>query len=847
MGKFSSRYANLSPRQSATATKCFPQNLAQFVRTHEKALANALQLRKQRGKHGASAVFEGQSSPTQSSPPQASTHRTAASQLTAAFSIGPLSFGYQPVKPAKLTLTPHHLFYLLSRFEELGVEIGAMNVRIESLNSDQSPTNYVSFLSRPPKSRGRSDRDSIHSIGSIRSVMSNMTSFWSSLGMGEANSAKSEKAQAQLHNDTKYLYSAFTKIPCLRLAPDHRARLIHGYEEFPFDTAVPLWAFKNLSALEICDLDFRQFFGWDRLADQLRSLSIKRTSIEDPLDLIVNIVLDDMDKRRRRSSKPQNPPTPTWPAGPSARQVDAPRSSFAPGTPDTPRLGASLSPQNGMHARAESEIVSARMSRNKSSSPTRPSSRRQGASHRHTKTGSEIMRRSGSGSSNSSSHSLVPTARSRSSTNLLSMGILPASKWRFLRHLSLADNSLTSLTAAGLAPLSNTLQSLDLSSNLFTEIPDCLATLTALRALNLANCMIESLHSLARSPLPAISALNLRANRLVSIAGSERLFSLERLDLRENRVADPTEMARLTGLPDIRELYLLDNPLAKLHGNYRITVFNLFRAAAGYTEDILIDSAGPGYSERRQLRERTSEAAAVPVHRPPPQLMDPESSHSQSSRIPSNITSRVITSDRPLPRTTQSEAIVSANRRKKASKRRIVDLAVDESARRKSKRPSIEGALGRPAMTTPDLSSSNASSMFQQAPFDMHQAVGSGDHGFMPQPGGQTPPNIDPNLRNTMTPPQTPPAPAPLPALAPEASLADELENLKLTGNAEAYRQKVETLKEQFGSSWLRMLNESGWDASTDVKGGHSSLSHPPVPTLRASGQSIVSSGRTLG
>src|SRR5690606_35107008 len=129
------------------------------------------------------------------------------------------------------------------------------------------------------------------------------------------------------------------------------------------------------------------------------------------------------------------------------------------------------------------------------------------------------------------------------------------SKWRFLRHLSLADNGMTSINATSLAPLSNGLQSFDLSSNLFTEIPDSVATLTALRSLNLSQCMIDSLHSLTRNPLPAITALNLRGNRLQSLAGVEKLYPLERLDLRDNNLRDPTELARLTGIPDIREIW----------------------------------------------------------------------------------------------------------------------------------------------------------------------------------------------------------------------------------------------------------------------------------------------------
>ncbi|SLM34439.1 hypothetical protein LPUS_03195 [Lasallia pustulata] len=293
----------------------FIKNLAQFVRTHEKALANALQLRKQGPKHGPSSLASGEASLAHlsnyhSSAPTSST----SSILASAFSLGSLNFASQNIKPAKLTLTPHHLFYLLSRVEELGIAIGPMNVRLENIHADNSPANYVSFLSQSQRSKGRSDRDSIHSVSSVRSVMSGMSTLWSNLGMGSSgNAARAEKAKAQMVADLKYLYSAFTKVPCLRLSPDRRARLIRGYEEFPFDTAVPLLAFKNLSALEICDVDFRQFFGWDRLAEQLRSLTVKRANLEDPTDLLVGIVLDDMDKRRRRSTKAQySPGTPGY-------------------------------------------------------------------------------------------------------------------------------------------------------------------------------------------------------------------------------------------------------------------------------------------------------------------------------------------------------------------------------------------------------------------------------------------------------------------------------------------------------------------------------------------------------
>lgn len=121
-----------------------------------------------------------------------------------------------------------------------------------------------------------SDSLSIHSVTSVRSVMTGVSSLWSNLGFGSSITSRQEKAKAALDADLKYLYSAFTKVPCLKLAPDRKAKLVEGYEEFPFDTAVPLLAFKNTSSLEICDIDIRQFFGWDKLSEQLRSLVVKR-------------------------------------------------------------------------------------------------------------------------------------------------------------------------------------------------------------------------------------------------------------------------------------------------------------------------------------------------------------------------------------------------------------------------------------------------------------------------------------------------------------------------------------------------------------------------------------------
>ena len=768
------------------------------MRTHEKALANALQLHQQNPKNAQSSLTPGEASPShigsyQKSAPSSSTSNA----LAAALSLGTLNFASQSLKPAKLTLTSHHLFYLLSRIEEIGIPVGPMNVRLENIHAEASPANYVSFLSQSQRSRGRSDRDSIHSVSSVRTVMSSMSNIWSGLGLGSSTSAaKTEKAKAQLLIDLKYLYSAFTKIPCLRLSPDPKARMIGGYEEFPFDTAVPLLAFKNVSALEICDVDFRQFYGWDRLAEQLRSLTVKRSNMDDPADLIINVVLDDMDKRRRRSSKAQL----TWPASPFLRYSDL---GGVNSTPSSPMIDDKLgqSPKRLFQHESDTSVSQRHRPRTKSASPSRPSTSKQLRG-----------KRSGSGSSNSSTHSL----------GRLPMGILPASKWRFLRHLSLADNSLTSMASSCLAPLSHSLLSLDLSSNLMVEIPEALNTLTSLRALNLSNCMIESLHSLRRSPLPAITALNLRANRLVSIAGVERLLSLERLDLRDNRLQDPTELARLTGIPNIHEIWVLRNPFVKSHGNYRVQIFNLFRDTPGYSEDIMIDASAPGYSERRQLRDRVIEPEAMSIVQEMPfePTSDDVTAESQDTNKLRDTTNEP-ESHRPSPQTTQSEFAVGPGRRRKGPRRRIVELARESSPINSQSQDRTPQDIARPTLNniyTSDGSTGSKPTLLPplqiqsdmpppQPPLQPPEILGS---------GGLSPPNVSDRGR----------------------SLVSEIQNLNLSVNGEAYRQKIESLKSEVGSNWLSVLSAEGWNQH-HIK--------PEVPAFRASSQGILSGSRTLG
>ncbi|KAI8222393.1 putative leucine-rich repeat-containing protein [Colletotrichum sp. SAR 10_96] len=844
----------------------FIKQLASFVRTHEKALANALQFRRQTARHGASQSVS--SLPTPQSPvvpERPSTSASTSSGLASALSLGSLNFTSHSVKSAKLALTPHHLFYLLSRFEELAIPVGPMKIRLENLHDSSTSANYVSFLSNTQRSRSRgSDVGSIHSVSSVRSVMSGMSALWQSFGIGASiSAARTERQKAAIQADLKYLYSAFTKIPCLRLAPDWRARLIRGYEEFPFDSAVPLYVFKNVQALEVNSIDFRQFFGWDKMAEQLRSLTLKRAGVEDPADILIDIVLDDMDKRRRRSAKQQSSPTTPWPASSSPRRsptlphAELHKATSAPGSPD-PRssigdLGIGslnmhdddMAPGEGRRpsiARTETfEAMSPPKSRPRSNSPTRPLSSR---NHSHMRGGHKV-RRSGSGSSQSSLSDSWHHSRTGSSSNLLNMGILPASKWRFLKHLSLADNSMTSIPATSLAPLANTLHSLDLSSNLFTQIPDSLATLTALRALNLSHCMIDGLHSLTRNPLPAISALNLRANRLQSIAGIEKLYPLERLDLRDNRLSDPSELARLTGIPDIREIWVEGNPFTRTHKDYRITIFNLFRKTPGYTEDIIIDNSGPSYSERRYLVERTPVPAAVPVVKPAPADIPAVDVSKPAIIYDIPKEASVLRKERPVPKAVTSEVNTSSTRRRKTPKRRIVDLSTSDGT------PILPPGVAQLPPTDVKVLAADATAT----------AAGSDSNYRISQPP-EVPPLPSAVLSDGRKATSQPEVPRIDTSVVPElppiyTTRETPADSQDWDVSGEMYRRKIEALRDKVGNGYLSVLSEEGWDPSRpptytvpDFSPASTVRPSPTTPrttTTTTHHPQAIHSGRTLG
>ncbi|KAI5295873.1 hypothetical protein KEM52_006653 [Ascosphaera acerosa] len=575
------------------------QGLEEYVRKHEPEIANSQEQNRRYSQCSLTPARE-----------LTVTRARSSSTLAAALSLASFSFATADSKPTVVTLTPNQAFYLLSRFEELDVDVGPMNVRLENISSEQSSA-YVSFLSRPRRYHG-GERTLRSSTSSVHRAMAAMGNYLTSFGF---SSKGQEKAKIE-HDALTYLYSAFTKIPSLRLVSDSTIPLIHGYEEYPFDSAVPLYAFHNLHTLEVIDTDFRSFYGWDRLAERLTSLTLNNAGISDLDELLTGIVLDDLDRRRRRSAKSSGSSASKQPPSPTLRHHRLPAIKTMPnmtpmGSPDSPCL-QTASPTSGYTLKkATTEFVTyAADCRDSSASPHRA-----GNGTKHTSTrrrrGSSYhkMKRSRSGSSQSSDFS-----RRGSIANLMinADGVL-VPKWQRLSYLNLAGNSLYSVSTAALSPVADSLRSFDLSQNKFTEIPESLACLCHLRSLNMSYCEISDLRTLQqhRQPAHAITTLRLQGNSITSIEGIERLASLERLDLRNNCLEDPRDLACLTTLPRLREIWVQGNPFTKTHPNYRITIFNMFRRTSGFMHDLVIDNNEPRFHERKSLADRIGDLPNV--------------------------------------------------------------------------------------------------------------------------------------------------------------------------------------------------------------------------------------------
>ncbi|SCV70118.1 BQ2448_1512 [Microbotryum intermedium] len=427
---------------------------------------------------------------------------------------------HQRKAPLVLEFDPHHLYFLLLKFDELGIaNLGDLDVRIQGgvhrpmmidygLSSVQEEGASAWLGGAFGRRSGPTTRKKDSDTASFRSGISSF-----SIGSGWWGSVKAPVDESV---DVKYLYASCTKLPALKLSPfitrsgssakdtgpipAHHAspllsKAVQGFQDCPpHRTAVPLYAFKNLQSLVLEDLDPRGFLGWDVLSAQLKSLQIHRSGIEDIGELICDVVVEDVERRRKGTG-----------------QIGHER----------------LKRQKGP--------LLAEIAADEDEEPEHPA-------HDTSLDGTESV--------------------SPPSPSISSYPLPPRYAWSQLRHLSLSHNSLTFVPTPPLHHLASSLTSLDLSSNLLISVPTGLSALHSLKSLNLSDNMIDSLVGIPKV-LGAVQVLNLSHNRLSNLAGLDRLLALERIDVRSNRLQEALEISRLQELPLLREVWVQGNPFTR--------------------------------------------------------------------------------------------------------------------------------------------------------------------------------------------------------------------------------------------------------------------------------------------
>ena len=203
--------------------------------------------------------------------------------------INPLAWFGSGTNPRSLvfSLDTHHLFYILMRLEEIGINVGSLDTKADC------PSRSLKFTSTLTDFGKGDDARSLFSLQSSSSV----SVF--SLGGGWWHNRDS---LPNLNAELKYLYSSFTKLPALSISPPGKKLIKELASQPPNENAIPLFAFKNLQSLECSGIDPGMLLDWDRLAENLSSLTVKRSGVEDISDIFIRAVVNNQARREGRST-----------------------------------------------------------------------------------------------------------------------------------------------------------------------------------------------------------------------------------------------------------------------------------------------------------------------------------------------------------------------------------------------------------------------------------------------------------------------------------------------------------------------------------------------------------------
>ncbi|CAJ0903875.1 13860_t:CDS:2 [Entrophospora sp. SA101] len=168
-------------------------------------------------------------------------------------------------RPVFVTLDPHHLYYLLARFNDIGLDIGVFEAIINFDNKDMDFDVNDSSLET-------ASITSINSINSISSAMSSLSLF--SGWQGWTNAAQKNE-NIPIKSEVYYIYKSFTKLTNLKLNSTINNKRIDGFGThnnnddnfrvgidgvgWPLTATLSITLFKNLTNLEIYGLSPKVF------------------------------------------------------------------------------------------------------------------------------------------------------------------------------------------------------------------------------------------------------------------------------------------------------------------------------------------------------------------------------------------------------------------------------------------------------------------------------------------------------------------------------------------------------------------------------------------------------------
>ncbi|KAF9081891.1 hypothetical protein BGX23_000340 [Mortierella sp. AD031] len=489
-----------------------------------------------------------------------------------------------PIFPLDL----YYLLYLLERFEQAGIEIDGWDGATPRAVGDSKPRvlnngmpNSSTYSSFPPPTAARPQ--SIRSFSSTALSTLTLITGWKQW----SNAASSGSGSMTIQDDIHFIHQFLKKITGLRLVakippgltapptgtPGGERGRIEGYsgdailtlfnagQQSSQETSstmtqvlLPMAAtFSSLTHLELHKIPPKSIEGWETLMAQLKSLVIVQAGIEDVHDVMVAAVVESERRRRQRVQREK-----TRAVLLRQEQRDALREANRVG--QGRRTGSGGSNGSGSSSGGTSSA--------ESSNPSSPSL---------STTGGAL----GEGDFALDDQSILNTTR----------------MWPRLRHLSVSDNSLPALQHQDTFSYTQAIVSLDLSHNLLIAAPPGLIHLHNLHHLNLSYNMISSVQAIYQI-LGNIAVLDLRGNRLESLCGLERLWNLEKIDVRENHLDEAAEVGRLAALPGIREVWSEKNPFCTFQPKHRLEILAVFKANG---HDLLLDGTFASFTEKRSL------------------------------------------------------------------------------------------------------------------------------------------------------------------------------------------------------------------------------------------------------